>query len=200
MDGVLRRTLTGHGGGVHSNQEVEIYESLTGRPGFPRVLWHGSQDDFRVMVFELLGPHLEDLFRYCGNRFSMKTTLMLLDQLLRRVESLHAIRHNHRDIKPGNFLLGAGKWGNMVYMTDLGLASYRQTTENRAVSHEAAKAPRPSLTGTCRYASINGHMDVGEFRDSILLHRVLTREWQPHRPAVQLPQEQKDQETAPAMP
>jgi serine/threonine protein kinase len=146
------------------DQEVEIYESLAGRPGFPRVLWHGSQDDFRVMVFDLLGPNLEDLFRYCGNRFSMKTTLMLMDQLLRQVESLHATGHHHRDIKPENFLLGTGKRGNVVYMTDLGLASYRQTTEKRAVLQGAAKPPRPSLIGTCRYASINGHMDVGKCR------------------------------------
>jgi serine/threonine protein kinase len=135
------------------------------------------------MVFELLGPSLEDLFRYCGNRFSMKTTLMLMDQLLRRVESLHATGHHHRDIKPENFLLGTGKRGNVVYMTDLGLASYRQTTDKRAVLHEAAKAPRPSLIGTCRYASINGHTDVGKFRDSVLLHRLLTRDGQPHRAA-----------------
>ncbi|KAL9013284.1 MAG: hypothetical protein Q9173_002013 [Seirophora scorigena] len=163
------------------DQEVEIYECLRGRPGFPQVLWHGSQDDFQVMVFELLGPNLEDLFRYCDNRLSMKTTLMLMDQLLRRLESLHASGHYHRDIKPENFLLGTGKWGNVVYVTDLGLASHRLPTDKRAVWYEATKAPRPSLTGTCRYASINGHMDVGEFRDSILLHHLLTYDEQPRR-------------------
>ena len=145
------------------DQEIEIYESLHGRPGFPRIFWHGSQDDFRVMVFELLGPNLEDLFRYCGNRFSMKTTLMLMDQLLRRLESLHATGHHHRDIKPENFLLGTGRMGNMVYMTDLGLAFYRPATEEQGGFRQPAKAPKPSLIGTCRYASINGHWDVGEY-------------------------------------
>jgi serine/threonine protein kinase len=125
------------------------------------------------MVFELLGPNLEDLFRFCDNRFSMKTTLMLLDQLLRRVENLHAAGHHHRDIKPENFLLGTGRRGHLVYMTDLGLASHRPPGDRRVVGPGATKPPRLSLTGTCRYASINGHMDVGKLRHSILCHTPL---------------------------
>jgi serine/threonine protein kinase len=31
----------------------------------------------------------------------------------------------HRDVKLENFLLGLGRRGNVVYMTDLGLAIYR---------------------------------------------------------------------------
>jgi serine/threonine protein kinase len=85
-------------------QEIEIYEELIGQPGIPRVFWHGYHCDFQAMVFELLGPNLEDLFRYCDNKFSLKTTLMLMDQLLHRVESLHAAGYLHRDIKPENFL------------------------------------------------------------------------------------------------
>ncbi|KAJ9493288.1 hypothetical protein H2202_011251 [Exophiala xenobiotica] len=58
-------------------EEPSIYQALTGNPGFPKVYWFGQKDDFMALIFELLGPNLEDLFRYCGNQFSMKTTLML---------------------------------------------------------------------------------------------------------------------------
>lgn len=148
-------------------QEIEIYEVLTGRPGIPRVYWNGFHCDFQAMVFELLGPNLEDLFRYCDNRFSLKTTLMLMHQLLHRVEGLHAAGYLHRDIKPENFLLGTSKQGNIVYMTDFGLAAYQRDSHDQVMSHKPAASPRISLVGSCRYASVNGHLNVGESRHCI---------------------------------
>ncbi|OAP55653.1 casein kinase 1 [Fonsecaea erecta] len=141
-------------------QEVNIYEELMGQPGIPRMFWSGSEGDFQAIVFDLLGPNLEDLFRYCGDKFSLKTTLMLMDQLLHRIESLHTVGYLHRDIKPENFLLGTGKMGNVVYMTDFGLAEYQGVPYDGPKSSKPATEPRVSLVGTCRYASINGHLDV----------------------------------------
>lgn len=82
------------------DEEIRIYELLKSQTGFPRVVWNGWQNTFQVMVFELLGPNLEDLLQYCGGKFSLKTTLILFDQLLHRFESLHNASYLHRDVKP----------------------------------------------------------------------------------------------------
>jgi len=34
------------------------------------------------MVMDLLGPSLEDLYKFCGGRFSLKTTLMVGHQMV----------------------------------------------------------------------------------------------------------------------
>ena len=84
-----------------------------------------TECEYNTVVFNLLGPSLEDLFNFYGRKFSLKTVLMLVDQLLYRLEYIYSKSVIHRDIKLENFLMGIGKQGNLIYMTDLGLAMER---------------------------------------------------------------------------
>ncbi|OCH89941.1 kinase-like protein [Obba rivulosa] len=63
-------------------QESKIYKSLSGAPGVPWIIWSGKQGEYNVMVLDLLGPSLEDLFGTCNRHFSLKTILLLADQLV----------------------------------------------------------------------------------------------------------------------
>lgn len=141
--------------------ESKLYMLLQGGTGVPHLKWFGVEGEHNVMVIDLLGPSLEDLFNYCNRKFSLKTVLMLADQLINRVEYMHSRGFLHRDIKPDNFLMGLGRKANQVYIIDYGLAKkYRDLQTHKHIPYRENK----SLTGTARYASVNTHLGIEQSR------------------------------------
>ena len=47
--------------------------------------YYGQEGEYVVMVMELLGPSLEDLFNFCHRKFTLKTVLLLADQMVSKV-------------------------------------------------------------------------------------------------------------------
>lgn len=141
--------------------EAKLYTILQGGSGIPNIKWRGVDGNDSVLIIDLLGPSLEDLVVHCGRKFSLKTVLMLADQMITRIEYLHSKGFLHRDIKPDNFLMGLGRKANQVYVIDFGLAKrYRDPTTSRHIPYRENK----NLTGTARYASCNTHLGIEQSR------------------------------------
>eukprot|EP01029_Cantina_marsupialis_P014948 TRINITY_DN3274_c1_g1_i2.p1 TRINITY_DN3274_c1_g1~~TRINITY_DN3274_c1_g1_i2.p1 ORF type:complete len:444 (+),score=49.68 TRINITY_DN3274_c1_g1_i2:224-1555(+) len=137
--------------------ENHVYQALQGSEGIPTVQWFGTHNHHYCMVMDLLGPSLEELYNYCDRKLSLVSILMVAEQLVARVQSLHEANYIHRDIKPDNFLIGLGKSTKFVHMIDLGLAKkYRSSRTGKHIPYIEGKG----LTGTARYASINTHLGI----------------------------------------
>jgi serine/threonine protein kinase len=112
----------------------------------------GYNTQYNILIMELLGPSLENLFQKLNKKFSLKTACMLGIQMVDRIEYIHSRKILHRDIKPDNFVIGRGNHSHIVYILDFGLSKkYWSSRQNKHIPFCKNK----KLTGTARYASIN---------------------------------------------
>jgi len=103
-------------------REAKVISDLRGQVGFPSLYDYGKEENYNYIIVSLLGLNLEKLFKLCGYRFSLKTVLMIADQLLSRIETLHSKNYIHRDIKPENFCIGKSSSSRNIFLIDFGLA------------------------------------------------------------------------------
>lgn len=139
--------------------EHTAYMRMQGKEGIPDILWFGQEGEYWCLAMPLMGPSLHDLFTFCRQRFSLKTTLLLADQILDRIKTVHEAHTLHRDIKPANFIIGNlldPKTANTVHIIDFGLSR-----PYRAIEPPHKHIPyreEVNITGTARFASVNTHL------------------------------------------
>ena len=142
--------------------EGSVYRKLENGPGIPNVQWYGLHgSDYSVMIMDLLGPSIQHLFAKCHFKLSLKTVLMLADQMLAIMEHVHTNYFVHRDISPSNFTLGLGEHHNQVFLIDFGHA--RKLSTGFIPGRMGTSTKRP-MVGTPRFASIFTHMGREESR------------------------------------
>ncbi|KAH9799688.1 protein kinase domain-containing protein [Citrus sinensis] len=124
--------------------EWQVYNALGGSHGVPRVHFKGRQGDYYVMVMDMLGPSLWDVWNNNSHTYV------------------------HGDVKPENFLLGPPETPDekKLFLVDLGLATrWRDSSTGQHVEYDQ----RPDVfRGTVRYASVHAHLGrTGSRRDDL---------------------------------
>jgi len=129
--------------------------------GIPKILSFGRHGLYNVLIEELLGFSLGNIFdKLKSHKFNLKDICMVALQCLDRLEYIHSKNVVHRDIKPANFVIGKSD-PNVIYLIDFGLS--RKFRSSRTGKH--IKFNNLKLTyGSLRYLSINGNKGYEQSR------------------------------------
>ena len=131
-------------------------------PRSPAVKIFGCTTNYNILIMELLGKSLEDIFENVLEKknMSLRCVCNLGIQMIEILEFIHNKNVIHRDIKPDNFLMSNGS-NKYLYLLDYGLAKkYRETNKSKHFPLMQGK----KLTGTARYASVNALNGVTQSR------------------------------------
>ena len=138
--------------------EYNIYKKILRNQdisGIPQVYNLIETPEYNILVMELLGTSLENIFQKNDRVLKINNIYKLAIDMITVLEHFHNKGFIHRDIKPNNFLFNYTKPYNQLYLMDFGLS--KQYIQNN--KHIDLKTDR-SLIGTARYASLNIHWGI----------------------------------------
>ena len=145
----------------HLYSEYQILKEISNAKGIPKVYEFHKGHKHNYLMMQLLGKSLDKLFTEMKRHFSIKTVSMIGYQMVQRIEYVHSKGYIHRDIKPGNFLIGKSSEKERLYIIDFGLSKkYIDKITGKHVIYKEGKG----LTGTARYVSLNTHYGIDQSR------------------------------------
>ena len=141
----------------HLHLEYEILKDIQGGIGIPRIFKYRQGQKHNYLIMELLGKSIEKLFSDNEKCFTYKTIFQIGYQMIERIQYVHYKGYIHRDIKPGNFVIG----NKIIYIIDFGLSKkYIDLETNKHIPYKEGKG----LTGTARYVSLFTHYGIEQAR------------------------------------
>ena len=129
--------------------------------GFPKIISLGKYGPFNILVEELLGKDIYELWKsgpfkkdiFGKNNIYINDICLLAIQGIERLKYIHNKNIIHRDIKTHNFLIGRND-PNIIYLIDFGFArKYRSSRTGKHIRFSNLK----KLIGSMMYSSINAN-------------------------------------------
>lgn len=139
----------------HKNRlekEYKVYLDLN-ISYMPKLYSYIQTNDYNILVMELLGENLEELFNKYEKKFPMSTIVKLGLDMIHIIQKMHEAEFIHRDIKPNNFSISITN--KHLYIMDFGL-SKKYIKNGEHVSCGTIE----SVIGTLRYVSVNIHNGI----------------------------------------
>ena len=140
---------------INENFEKEAYYlfQLKGY-GVPKIISFGHFGEYNVLIEELLGESIEELFEKNKKKekvIILKDMLMTGIQLIDRIEYIHSNNIVHLDIKPSNFVVGY-KDPSLIYIIDFGLSKkYKSSRTGKHIIF----SKRKYFQGNIKFSSVN---------------------------------------------
>ena len=114
-------------------KEAYYLYQLKGK-GIPKIISYGHYGKYDILVEQLLGKTIHDLFQENKDKNSrLKDIIMATIQLIDRIKFIHSKNLLHLDIKPKNFLVGNPD-SFLIYAIDFGFAKkYRSSRTGKHI-------------------------------------------------------------------
>ena len=129
---------------LYLKNECYILLNLKG-PGIPSVISFGVSDNYNILVENLLGKSIWDIWNEKKCKFILKDTCLFAIQAISLLEYVHSKNYLHRDIKPANFLVGNPD-NSQLYLIDFGNAKkFRSSKTGKHIMYMKSKFIKGSL-------------------------------------------------------
>ena len=131
--------------------------------GIPKLISYGKYSLFNVLIEELLGQSLYNIWNGKKNinmKIKLNDICLTALQCIDRLEFVHSKNIIHRDIKPFNFVIGK-KDPDVIYLIDFGISrKFRSSRTGKHIKFSSLK----SVNGSIRYMSLNANKGCEQSR------------------------------------
>ena len=139
--------------------ECYILLNLKGQ-GIPSVISFGVSNKYNILVENLLGRSIRDIWVEKNRKLNLKDTCIFAIQAISRLEFVHSKNYLHRDIKPANFLLGNPD-NSQIYLIDFGNAKkFRSSRTGKHIRYMKSQL----IFGSLLFLSMNTFKGIEQTR------------------------------------